>query len=212
MISPVFAQWDESIEPDVKINIEKEFDEDGNLVGVDTVKTWSWSGHQFSEHDFDSVMDHFSDHFEDFLPRNFDHFSFHDMPNGPPLHNFWEWNEDDSSAFSQLDEYFDESFFEDFQDHFQMPLTLNDWDFPGSDSAGLSFHDFGFLEDHFDEDFHNNFEDLQKRMQLYHEEHQKLIDKYFREPSQLEDLDPDEKPRQSIPLPDNNEEKDSREI
>lgn len=180
-ITPVFAQWDEPDEPKVTIDVKKEYDDDGNLVKVDSVRTWVWSGHSFSDYGSDSIWQNFSEHFEDFSPRNFDQFGFHGLPPGQGLFNFWEWNESDSTAISQFEDYFDEEFLEQFNESFNSDEFKN-WSFPPLDSTKFSYFPFENLKDHFDDNYHEQFDDMQERLRLYHEEHQKLIEKYFHQP------------------------------
>ena len=103
MMRPVLAQDKEEL-PDVKLEIHKEYDEQGRLVGADTLRTWTWSGNEFSGKAFDSVWRNLDMDLRDLFPRSFDASGFA----GPPLHRFWHWNGEDSTAWSYLEDVFDE--------------------------------------------------------------------------------------------------------
>jgi len=119
MFTPVFAQQDDADAPDVKVDIKKEYNELGTLIRVDSVRTWCWSGEQFSQQKFDSLWEDISGNLDHFLPRNFDYFRFNRMPPGPPMHNFWRWNGEDSSAYSYFHDFdqYAETFEENFKDY-----------------------------------------------------------------------------------------------
>ncbi|MCD4696233.1 MAG: hypothetical protein K8S16_08310 [Bacteroidales bacterium] len=173
MLSPVFAQNKDSLtnEPDIRMEINKEYDEHENLIRIDSSKIWSWCGIDIPYEQYDSIWREIGKNHHLFFHRN--HMpgtGFFNQPPGPPLHHFWHWNADDSSAWSHLDELFDNN----FSEHFKHP---------------------GFFAD---EDIHEKYDEYFKRFEEYREEHQKLIEKYFREPYQDEDIDPNARPKLNI--------------
>ena len=99
LITPVLAQepGNEHSEPKVKIEVDKIYDEDGNLISVDSSKTWCWSGKSFSFDQKDSIWDNIAENFDHFFHRNY---KSPDYFNNPPMHRFWEWDESDSTVTS----------------------------------------------------------------------------------------------------------------
>lgn len=112
MVRPVLAQDEKSV-PEVKIDVQKKFDEQGNLIGMDSVRTWTWSGDHFSQEEFDSVWRDFHSRFDHLMKENFNGYSFNDLPD---MHNFWLWNGEDSTAYSHFDRL-DEFLNEDFKEY-----------------------------------------------------------------------------------------------
>lgn len=110
LLSPVLAQEDNFLGPDLQLEVKKEFDDAGNLISVDSSKTWFWSGKEFSNHEFDSIWRSFRQEFQDAFAENFENKKFLDQLNHPPLHNYWHWNNSDSTAYSFYDDLFDEEF------------------------------------------------------------------------------------------------------
>lgn len=178
MITPVFAQFeDHAADADARTEVNIVYDEDGNHVGSDTVQNWYWADKKCSQQEFDSIWQNIAKDFKEYFPGNIDDIGFHNFPHGPPTHNFWHWNESDSSAFSYLDGYFDEDFLNEFNGRFPDSLAFQNWTFH-QDSLLHSFQDFDF----FDNTFHEKFDDFNERFQNYNEEHRQLIDKYFGDP------------------------------
>jgi len=189
ILSPVIAQENEDesrSDPDVQIDIKKEYDEHGNVIGDDSSYIWSWHGKHF-------------DNFNDFHDSVYSHFK-HCWPS-----NTWHWPELDSSLHS----YFDDDWIDRF--HFHMP-PLPHFNFPFHDSLGISFHNFDdmhrFFEEEFDieeylpdekdlEQFQKRNKKFMERFDEYQKEHQKLIEKYFRQPYQKEEKEAD--PNRSSP-------------
>ena len=185
MIRPVLAQ-EENNGPQVKVDVKKEYDEDGNLIRMDSVRTWTWSGESFSPEEFDSLWNNGGLDPDAFLPRNFDFYGFNDMP-FPPIHNFWHWNGEDSTAYSYLDQFFDDGFLQEFRRNFNFPDQ-------GSDSLNYSHRGLNGTEEFLNEDFQQYFRDLEERMQQYQKDHQMLIDKYLNEHEQDSPDNPDVSP------------------
>jgi hypothetical protein len=192
ILNPLFGQEkddSEPIKPEIKIDVNKEYDEHGNIIGYDSTYSWYWSGKANSTLNFDSIFKHFQDDFDhwgDCYKRS------HFEPFGHFHHPGWRWNDIDSSLSSNLDYFFDEEFMDRFNFHNK--------NFPFNDSTIISFFDFEGFDQKFNPDeylndrelfekFDKNREDYLDRFRKYHEEHQKLIEKYFGEP--LKKNDPD---------------------
>jgi len=62
VLSPVLAQDNDKNEPEVKIDIKKEYDEQGNVIGYDSTYSWCWHGKNFNQF-HDSVYGHFKNYF-----------------------------------------------------------------------------------------------------------------------------------------------------
>lgn len=99
MLKPVFGQVDDSIEDksQLKMEVEKEYDDDGNLTGYDS--SWSWYGedsHYYaSKHD--SVWTKFHEHwnrvFYDINSRDFfDSLNIHQWADTMSFH-FKDWGQ-----------------------------------------------------------------------------------------------------------------------
>lgn len=177
ILNPLFGQEKEdqnSNKPEVKIDVQKEFDEQGNVIGYDSTYSWYWSGKEITNMNFDSIFESFHedfDHWGDCFKRN------HFEPFGHFYHPGWQWNDLDSSLYSGLDQIFDKEFMDRF--NFQTEH------FPFHDSTIASFFDF----EGFDQKFRKNQKDYLNRLKEYHEEHQQLIEKYFGEPFKENDQD-----------------------
>ena len=77
-------------------------DDRGNLVGLDSVKTWHLSGKEISQREFDSMWKEIGLTPDMVFPRNIDPLGSCGLLPGPPLHRFWCWNPEDSTAWSYL--------------------------------------------------------------------------------------------------------------
>jgi len=95
--------------PEVKIHIQKDTDEDGNMVQMDSLFTWTWSWDNRIPEDFQDRLQDIFEHFEDGFS-----FYFNDSTlSGQRFHKFF--NEDFSRKLEDLqnlDEKFDEDFLE----------------------------------------------------------------------------------------------------
>ncbi|MCF8378139.1 MAG: hypothetical protein K9H49_01100 [Bacteroidales bacterium] len=177
MFSPVLAQDKESLnnEPTLRVEVKKEYDETGNLVNVDSTMIWSWNGIDFNFDQLDSSYNEWNDLYFDFFHKNQKPgLGFFGVPPGPPLHRFWDWNEDDSSAISKLDEIFEEKFSDWYDRNFFMPpqIDLNDTLNPGKpEDPNYTLREFN-----------NKFEQHLQRMQEYMRERDALFDRYYGEP------------------------------
>jgi hypothetical protein len=106
MFSPVLGQTEEPIEqkPQVKIDVQKEYDEDGNMTGYDSSWNWHWQGNSHFDIHHDSIWTRFNDHWNrvmyDIYSRDFfdslninqwaDTMAFHFKDWGRSMENFME--------------------------------------------------------------------------------------------------------------------------
>jgi len=106
MFSPVIGQTEDSLEekPQVKMDVQKEYDKDGNLVSYDSSWRWNWKNNAHFNIDHDSVWTRFNDHWNrvmyDIHSRDFfdslnihqwsDTMAFHFKDWGKSMENFME--------------------------------------------------------------------------------------------------------------------------
>ncbi len=191
ILNPLFGQEndEQDSKPEVRIDVNKEYDENGNVVGYDSTYKWFWSGKEITNMNFDSIFEKFHNDFEhwnDNFERNHLHsFGYFHYPGG-------QWNHFDSSLYSNLNDLFDEEFMDRF--------NFNHDYFRFSDSTFTSYFNFEDFDQKFNmDDFLGNQELLEKlnedqevymeRFREYQKEHQQLIEKYFGEPQQNNDED-----------------------
>lgn len=192
ILNPLFGQTNEEQNPDkpeVRINIEKEFDEQGNIIVCDSTYSWFWSGKEIADINVDSIFEkhHINfKYFDEYFERNhfepFTHFQDHD----------WQWSDIDSNMYSDLDGLFDEGFMERFDfdtEYFQF-----------NDSTINSFFDYKKFDQKINTDEfwskHELFEKFNEDQEVYFEifkeyqkEHQKLVEKYFGDPNKENEKD-----------------------
>ena len=192
ILNPLFGQEKEdqnSNKPEVKIDVQKEFDEQGNVVGYDSSYNWYWSGKEFTNMSFDSIFEHFHDDFNRWN-NNFERNHF--KPFGYFHYQGKQWNRIDSSLYADLEDLFDEEFMARF--------SFESKDFQFYDSTLTSLFDFEEFDQNFKiDDFLGNkelFEKLNRnqekymdRIKEYQKEHQQLIEKYFIKPKDNNDPD-----------------------
>ncbi len=196
VLSPIFAQDEVNPQPDVKIDVKKEYDDQGRLVKIDSARTWCWSGKHFTQEQVDSIMEkmhHGFDHFYHGFEDRFNHLHF---PDFSPFENYWDFDGTDSTVTHPFENFFNEDFFSRFH-HFEPPTFPGHWDFPLNDSTGISFFDYDSFEEYFEENHKDRFDDFKLRFDEYHKEHQKLIEKYFGEPIQEEKEENGTRPKES---------------
>lgn len=188
VLNPLFGQDDGQNlnKPEIKIDVQTEYDEDGNIIGYDSSYSWYWSDKDLSSLDFDSLFDHF----------HLDINNWHDCDKRKQFNPFSQlqlpgqkWDHFDTSFYSDMNNYFDGKFSEHF--------NFDNWDFNFNDSTIISyfddFHDQFNFDEYFEkndyfEKFNDDNEEFMDRIRKYQEEHQKLIEKYFREPfDEMED-------------------------
>ncbi len=65
LLSPAFAQEQDSIEgkPQIKIEVQKEYDEDGNIIGLDSSWCWQWNGAHVYNFNHDSLWSKLHEHY-----------------------------------------------------------------------------------------------------------------------------------------------------
>ena len=214
LLSPVFAQDNEPLpknEPKVHYDVKKEYDKDGNLTGYDSTYTWFWSDKGFGMRDYDSLIERFNQQFK--LSDDWNWFGMQPFPSIPPIDHFWYWNDQDSSVFLDEDSTLNNYFFDDYWSH--IPLAPNHWNIPFDDTLGLSFYNFDDLSNFFKHDldldkyfhdkgsmkkYYEQQEEYMERFKEYQKEHQKLIEKYFGEPNQNKESEP-QKEQQKLKTP-----------
>lgn len=166
VLNPLIGQEHEktdSNKPEVKIDVQEEYDAKGNITGIDSTYVWYWSDKECITQNLDSLFENLGEDFNqwgDYLGRN--HFEPFNHLHPPE----WQWNNIDSSLYSDL---FDEEFLDQF--------NFNNEYFPFHDSTIVSYFDF----EEFNQKFNEKHSDYLERLKNYHEEHQKLFEKYFGE-------------------------------
>jgi hypothetical protein len=111
----------EENKPEITWDVQRHFDEEGNLFRYDSSYSWSWSDHDFGAFEFDSLMENF---FGDF--HRYDS-AFPDFYHARP-HPFMFPGFPDSIFMSPFDHpFFPEGFPEFFGDGFMGPF--GEWDF-----------------------------------------------------------------------------------
>ncbi|OQX77507.1 MAG: hypothetical protein B6D61_07080 [Bacteroidetes bacterium 4484_249] len=148
MLSPVFAQQEDEFlknKPQVKIDVNKQYDNYGNIIGYDSSFSWTWMGKNLPVEKLDSVFKQLHSDFE---------FSWDD-------YNILPADSLDISFFNSdnLDKYFDRDF------------NLDNY----------------FPDEQFSEQFSEKQDAYISRFNEYLKEHQRLIEKYFREPFKEEE-------------------------
>ncbi len=66
MLSPVFAQQEDKLrdnKPKAEIDVNKQYDENGNITGYDSGFSWTWKGENFPVEDLDSIFNEFHSKF-----------------------------------------------------------------------------------------------------------------------------------------------------
>lgn len=182
LFSPVFAQQEEVIEekPQIGIDVQEEYDEDGNLIGYDSTWSWHWNNSQFRNIRNDSAWSRFHSNLDRMMydinsEKIFDSLNF----------TFWK-----DSSYQHM--------WRDFHGHSK--------DF-FNDSSSVHFHDWSpnfekfFPDEETMEKLRSHQEEFMDRFRNYQEEHKKLLDKYFYD-YQNEDRDPNEEPK-DVPKPTN---------
>ena len=91
---------------------------------MDSVRTWVWSGREYTESGFDSIWQCVETDIREFLPRNFGEYGYGCLCAGPPLHNRWHWNGGDSTAYSYIEDLLSDEFLESLRSGFTRPRGL----------------------------------------------------------------------------------------
>lgn len=166
VLNPLFGQGQkttDSSRPEVKIDVQEEYDANGNITGIDSTYVWYWSDKEFITQNLDSIFKNLGEdfnQFEDYLSRN------HFKPFNHLHHPEWQWNKIDSSLYSDI---FDKEFIDQF--------NFNNEYFSFYDSTITSYFDF----QEFNQQFNEKHSDFLERLKNYQKEHQKLFKKYFGE-------------------------------
>jgi len=131
IVDPVLAQTDtddKERQPEKKINIIIEYDDEGNITKYDSSYSWSWSG-SISSYDFDSIMDGFDHHLDNFhfyMDESMSHmdeyfinpFSNHYIDSTINKHMYeWESRVNSDEFVEQQEEFLERQ--EEFLQHFQ---------------------------------------------------------------------------------------------
>jgi hypothetical protein len=186
----VAQKKDNNNQPDVKIDVKKQYDEKGNMVVYDSIYSWSWSGNP-DDMDIDSLMNKFRHHLEiynyydgDIFPHSF---ILPQFPDVNPESFFgtedsilsWDFNNDTTLKNFFFDDFFYwnfipyseslEEFFDDFLYGFHKFRDFPEWNLPPfspHDTTGYKKLPSPFLYDYF------LYQDLRDRQNNRHKKNQ----------------------------------------
>lgn len=164
MLTPALAQKDsqpKNDKPEVRIDLQKEFDDLGNMIFFDSVFTWSWNGQDFPAEKLDSIFKNLNNGFENFSYNYKLHFK--DYLNDSKDISYFN--------FDDLDQLLDKNF---------------------------NFDEF-FPSDEYLKNFQFDNEEFKDRFRQYQEEHQQLIEKYFKHPYNSEEDETKREPNNYLP-------------
>jgi len=174
-IAPLFGQDNKQDEnkpaPEEKIDIKKEFDEDGNITKYDSSYSWTWSGDDFMDEEMrreiQQKLDQLRKEMEVFSDEFISRFQWDDK--------FFEGFDDFHKDFKME---FDDSLF--FKGHFDSLLDNHDFDFHGFNFDGNNFEIMPFDKEKIEE-IEKRMKDLfdgkfDERIRKFIEEHQQEID------------------------------------
>ena len=145
-----FAQAQEKpTKPEEKSIVNKEYDEDGNLIKYDSTFVWSWSGDSAFQFDF---------------PIN-GFFSGKDFPGFDELMMDSVFSNPFNNHFFNFEPFANEEFFKQFEQQFPDSIFSNHFEFFGDSSFVFPF-DFenSFGNDFFSKDFEQLHKELQQRL------------------------------------------------
>lgn len=185
LFSPVFAQQDESIEtkPQINLDVQKAYDEEGNLNRLDSSWSWSWNWKELNRN-HDSIWNKFHDHYKR-------------TTNDINSQKFF-----DSSFMSFLNDSIKQNLINGF--HWPSPNYWNELSFTNSQNWEYIFDMKNVVPDKENlESLVNRQKKFNQRFKEYHKAHRKLLEKYFYE-FQNEDLDSEIQPK-SRPKPNNSD-------
>ena len=118
LLSPILAQEEsDPNQPEVRIDIKKEYDSLGNIAFYDSVYTWSWNGHDFPTEKLDSLFENLNNGFQNIDFSNRLH--FRDFPFDSTNLSYFN--------FEDLQQYVDKNFH--FEDFLSDEKYLNDFRF-----------------------------------------------------------------------------------
>jgi hypothetical protein len=164
----VAQKKDNNGQPDVKIDVRKEYDEKGNMILYDSIYSWSWSGSQ-DDMAFDTLMDNFRHHLEiynyhegDFFPHSFV------LPQSPGINPEFSPGDKDTVPSQDFGEYLQE-FFDDFLYGFHNFPGFPEWDFQPlspDDTTGLWYDPFdNFFPDDYLEEMEKNLQEMREHFE-----------------------------------------------
>jgi hypothetical protein len=134
--------------PEEKTIVNKEFDEDGNLIKYDSTFVWSWSGDSAFQFEF---------------PMN-DFFSGNNFPDFNEMYTDSAFANHFNNPFGTADLFNHKEFFEQFGKQFPDSAFSQQFEFFGDSAFAFPF-DFGagFDNDFFSKDFEQLHNELQQR-------------------------------------------------
>lgn len=190
ILNPLFGQQEDdknSNKPGVRIDVNKEYDENGNVIGYDSTYSWFWSGKEITNMNFDSIFESFNDNFkhwnDKYEKNHFEPFGYFHYPRG-------QWNDLDSTLYSDLKDLFDGEFMDRFnfnKNHFQFyDSTITSYFDIEKFDQKFNMDDFLYNQKLF-EKYNMDQEADMERFREYQKEHQQLIEKYFGQPKQEND-------------------------
>lgn len=143
--------------PDVKIHVQKDVDEDGSMVQMDSSFSWTWSWENGIPEDFQHRLQDIFKHFEDGF-----YFHFNDSTlSGQRFHKFF--NEDFNWKLEGL-QNLDEKFNDDFIEKLNKKLE------------GLQDMDIQFQwEENFSQHLEKRIQQMLQKWQEFYEDHQKDV-------------------------------------
>jgi hypothetical protein len=139
-----FAQKKEASKPRVNIDVNKKYDEKGNIILYDSTYSYSWSGPEY-DIDFDSVFKRFHHHrelynFDD--DHSFPHtYIFPEFPGFDPEY-FFKYIDSSYIWHDDLDTVLKRNFHDDF---LNWNFDYNPFDYKSADSI-FDYFPFGFHE------------------------------------------------------------------
>jgi hypothetical protein len=168
-ISPIFCQDDNpdstTNEPDEKIDVKKEFDEDGNIIKYDSSYSWSWLGDDFMDDEMLQIFQEKMHELQERMELFEDEFSSKFHFDEDFLKEFEEYHKDFKINF-------DDSTF--CRDHFEEFFNNRDFEFHGFNFDGNNFEIMPFDKE--------KIEEIEKRMQdLFNGEFDERIRKFIEE-------------------------------
>ena len=160
-----FQIWAQKNSPDEKSTVNKEYDENGNLIKYDSTYVWQWNSDSTFNFPFDENLA-FGNHFNDF---------FGEFDTDSIFEKFGFSNKDWLQSFNN------EDFFEHF--HRSFPDSAIIQNFPFKTDSTFSFH----FEDHFPGNFNfPEFEEFQKQFEEQLKQHSYKVPE-FSSPEQQEE-------------------------
>ncbi len=156
----ISREGSEKEQPDVRIHVQKELDEDGNIIQVDSSYSWNWSG---DEQSMEDIQDKLMDFFEDIG----DGFSFHFKDSTIFPQGFHEFFQEDFNQkledLQGLNEKFDEQYLERFNEKLE---KLQDKDFQFK------------LDENFNQHLEQGWQRILEKWQEFYQDHQQELNQH----------------------------------